>query len=137
MLLTRKLTVQFFLWIRQETASLISSIFTEEIRNGKLHFLCSDANTRRCLKNLNKGNRESKFIAMLLFWYKIQKICNFIGITLQTLHVYFMLKRRGYVRFLVVLMWNTRGVFAGKLHRGEEEGCGWLITWEVSNWTKP
>ena len=33
--------------------------------------------------------------------------------TLQTLHVYSALKRRGNLRFHVVSTWNTRGLFVG------------------------
>ena len=38
-----------------------------------------------------------------------------IPTTIQTLHVYSTLKRRGNERFHVVSTWNTRGVFVGNI----------------------
>ena len=41
------------------------------------------------------------------------------GVTsLQTLHVYSTLKRRGIGRFHVISTWNTRGMFVGLLEGG-------------------
>ena len=40
-------------------------------------------------------------------------MCSSWPLTLQILHVYSTLKRRGNVRFHVVSTWNTRGVFVG------------------------
>ena len=76
-----------------------------EILNEKLHFLCSVVNTRNCL--LIKSflvNGDSSCVYMR----KRVRV-----ISLQTLHVYSTLKRRGNVRFHVFSTWHTRGVFLG------------------------
>ena len=80
---------------------------------------CLIERRRRCCMILDLPLLQLFFFFAVLRQFKMRFPFNVfyvqLSLTLQTHHVYSVLKQRGNQRFHVVLTWNTRGMFVGNV----------------------